>query len=124
MTVHKQLGNIEQAVAFYNKSSEIDPNYVFGTFGVGVLYYDKAIEIQDLAAQEVDDAKYMQLNNQMEETLAKSIEPFSKTFEKTSDNEIKAAAAEYLKNIFFRLRDKDASYQGLYEKYNNFLKGE
>ena len=122
--VHKQLGNIEQAVAFYNKSSEIDPNYVFGTFGVGVLYYDKAIEIQDLAAQEVDDAKYMQLNNQMEETLAKAIEPFTKTFEKATDDEIKAATAEYLKNIYFRLRDKDASYQGLYEKYNNFLKGE
>lgn len=122
--VHKQLGNVEKAVEFFNKSYEVDSKYIYGILGVGILFYEKAIEIQEKAAQEFDDAKYTELNNQMEATLAKAIEPFNKAFGETEDNDIKAAVAEYLKNIYFRLRDKDASYQGLYEKFNNFLKGE
>ncbi len=122
--VHKQLGNTEKAVEFFNKSYEIDPKYIYGIFGIGVLFYDQAVDIQEKASQELDDKKYNELNNQMEETLAKAIEPFNKTFNNTEDAEVKAAVAEYLKNIYFRLRDKDASYEGLYKKFNDFLKGE
>ena len=34
------------------------------------------------------------------------------------------AIAEYLKNIFFRFRDKGETYQAAYDKYNSFVKGE
>ena len=45
-------------------------------------------------------------------------------FAKTQDNEIKVAIAEYLKNIYFRLRDKNPEYEALSKKYEAFLKGE
>lgn len=122
--VNKQLGNIDEAVKSYRKATEVDHNYVFGMLGEGMLFYDKAVEIQDQANNEMDDNKYAALMTEMEETLAKAIKPFEDCFGVSKDIDIKNAAAEYLKNIFFRLREKDESYPALFEKYNNFLKGE
>ena len=42
----------------------------------------------------------------------------------TDDVELKNAIAEYLKNIYFRLRDKNPEYEALSKKYDAFLKGE
>lgn len=122
--VHKQLGDIENAVVLYKKSTEIDPNYVFGTLGLGILYYDQAIEIQTKASEELDDNKYYALIQELDATLEKAIEPFEHSFNATQDDELKAAVAEYLKNIYFRLREKNPDYEALSKKYEAFLKGE
>jgi len=119
--IYKQLGEFEKAGEMYLKSSEIDPSYVYGYLGIGVMYYENAVAIQAKAAEEYDDAKYNALNTEMENTLAKSIDPFAKAFEISNDPQIKIAVAEYLKNIYFRLRAKDDSYQGLYEKYKTYM---
>ena len=42
----------------------------------------------------------------------------------SDDKTIKTAVADYLKNIYFRFRDRSADYQAAYEKYNNYVKGE
>ena len=122
--VYKQLGDVENAAKLYEKSSEVDPNYVFGPLGLGALYYDKAIEIQNKASEELDDNKYYALVKELDETLEKAIAPFEKSFELTEDKDLKGAVAEYLKNIYFRLRDKNPEYEALSKKYEAFLKGE
>ena len=122
--VYKQLGDFENAVKLYKKSAEVDPNYVFGPLGLGVLYYDQAIDLQTKASEELDDNKYMALVKEMDETLEKAIDPFEAAFAKTTDKEIKGAVAEYLKNIYFRLREKNPSYEELSKKYDSFLKGD
>lgn len=122
--VHKQLGDFENAANLYKKSAEIDPNYVFGTLGLGVLYYDQAIDIQNRASEELDDAKYYALIQELDATLERAIEPFEKSFAATEDSDLKAAIAEYLKNIYFRLREKNPDYEALSKKYEAFLKGE
>jgi len=122
--VYKQLGDVENAAKLYTKSSEVDPTYTFGPLGLGALYYDKAIELQTKAGEELDDNKYFALMKEMDEYLEKAIEPFEKSFNMTEDVELKNAIAEYLKNIYFRLRDKNPEYEGLSKKYEAFLKGE
>lgn len=119
--VYKGLKDFDNAVKLYQKSSEVNPDYIYGTLAEGILYYDWAVEIQTAAAAELDDAKYMELNKQFEEVLLKAVDPFEKAFAASSDFEVKAAVAEYLKNVYFRFRDKDASYQEAYDKYNKFL---
>lgn len=121
--VYKQLGETEKAAELYKKSSEIDPSYIFGTLGVGILFYDKAVDLQNAASEELDDAKYNALMNEMETTLAQAIEPFEEAFSKANDSEIKVAVAEYLKNIYYRLREKNDAYPALYEKYKAFVEG-
>ena len=122
--VYKQLGDVENAAKLYEKASEVDPNYVFGPLGLGALYYDRAIELQTKASEELDDRKWEALVKEMDETLEKAIVPFEKSFELTQDAELKGAVAEYLKNIYFRLREKNPEYLELSKKYEAFLKGE
>ncbi len=122
--VNKQLGNTEDAAKMYIKATEVNPDYVYGALGLGMLWYDKAIEIQEKAGEELDDNKYFALVKEMEETLEKAIEPFEKAFAQSTDPEIKGAIAEYLRNIYFRLREKSPEYEALSKKYEAFLKGE
>lgn len=116
--VYKQLGDVENAARLYDKSFEINPEYVFGVLSKGVLYYEQAVKIQEEANAELDDTKYMELIKKMDETLLAAIAPFEKAYSITTDEEIKRGVAEYLKNIFFRFRDKGEEYQQQYEKYN------
>lgn len=122
--INDQLGNEDAAVAAWEKCAEISPKYGLGLYAEGVHFYNKAVEIQDQAAQELDDAKYMALAAQFEEVLIKSIEPFEKAFEISDDEDVKMSAAEYLKNATFRLRSKDAKFQEAYDKYNAYTQSE
>lgn len=119
--VWKNMKNVDKAIECYKKSMEIDKTYYFGSFAIGAAYYDRAVDIQTAAAEEVDDTKYEALVKQLEENLISAIEPFESCFSNTSDNEVKLVVAEYLKNIYFRFRDKDASYKAGLDKYTAYL---
>ncbi|MBO8444699.1 MAG: hypothetical protein IAC23_03255 [Bacteroidetes bacterium] len=116
--IHKELGHIEEAVASYNKSYEIDNNYAFGLIGIGILYYEQALELQEKAQNEFDDAKYTALVEQFETALKNAIDPFEKAFTVSKDESIKVSIAEYLKNIYYRFRDQDQKYADGYKKYD------
>lgn len=116
--VWKNLTELDKAIESYKKSVEIDPNYYFGYFAIGAAYYDHAVELQAKAADEMDDAKYETLLKDLEHNLEAAIEPFEKCFAASKDEEIKAVVAEYLKNIYFRFREKNETYMAGYEKYN------
>ncbi|MBR5055903.1 MAG: tetratricopeptide repeat protein [Bacteroidales bacterium] len=120
--IYKKLGDIENAEKLFRKSTEIDPKYVYGILSVGILYYEHAVEIQEKANNEFDDAKYAALVKEFEQSLENAVEPFEQSFKMTDDKEIQNAVAEYLKNIYFRFRTKSDDYQQKYEFYNNFLK--
>lgn len=116
--VWKNLNEMEKAVASYKKSVETDPNYYFGYFAIGAAFYDKAVELQAKAADEMDDSKYEALVKELEVNLEAAIEPFEKCFAASGDQEIKSVVAEYLKNIYFRFREKNDEYMASYQKYN------
>ena len=117
--INKELGNIEEAAKCYAQCATVDPNYEYGYIGAGVMYYDYAVELQEKAQEELDDAKYAALVEQFESALKSCIQPFEKAFEVTKDTELKVSIAEYLKNACFRFRDQ-ADYQAKYEKYNQY----
>ncbi|MDD2425309.1 MAG: tetratricopeptide repeat protein, partial [Bacteroidales bacterium] len=119
--VWKNLKEMEKALACYQKSIETDPNYYYGSFAIGAAYYDRAVDIQTKATEEMDDAKYEALVKQLEENLEAAIVPFESCFSICPDQEIKMVVAEYLKNIYFRFREKSEEYKANYEKFNSFL---
>ena len=117
-----KLGQVEEGLAAYAKCAEINPEYEFGYIGMGLYYYNRAVEIQD-EAQKVDlkDYKtYDRLNAEFEDVLKKCVEPFEKAFEISKDEEIKKGMAEYIKNACFRFRS-DPVYKEKLDKYNDFL---
>ena len=119
--IHKELGEIDAAVAAYLKSNEINPEYEFGLIGIGQMYYDQAIEFQEEAQNEFDDTKYQALVAQFETALKNAIEPFEKAYAVTKDKDIKVGIAEYLKNIYYRFRDQGQEYADNYAKYDKIV---
>ena len=119
--IHNQLGQTEEAVAAYEESNKVDPNYEYGFIGIGILYYNQALDLQTKAQEELDDAKYEALVKDFETALKNAIEPFEKAYAISKNNEIKVNIAEYLKNIYYRFRDQDADYQTKYEKYDEVV---
>lgn len=115
--INVKLGREEPALAAYRKCGEIDPNYEYGYIGEGIYFYNLAVDIQDKASVESDDAKYMAMMGEFETALKSCIAPFEKAFDITGDAEVRAQVAEYLKNACFRFRTEDASYQEKYDKY-------
>lgn len=120
--IHNKLGHKAEAIAAYRKSNEINPEYEFGLIGIGILYYNEAIELQDKAAAELDDAKYMALIEEFETVLMNAIEPFEGAYKVSKDQSIKVNIAEYLKNIYYRFRDKDAKFAEGFKKYDEVVK--
>lgn len=115
--IREKLGQEAEAVAAYNKCSEINPSYEYGYVGLGTHYYNKAVEIQDKASKETDDAKYMALMGQFETSLKACIPPFEKAYDLLKDADAKKAVAEYLKNACFRFRSEGATFVDKYNKY-------
>jgi tetratricopeptide (TPR) repeat protein len=122
--VLKNLGKFEDALRLYEKSIETDANFFFGYFQMGQAYYDRAVDIQTAASDELDDAKYLKMVEELDLMLEKAIAPFEKSFELVNDQEIRSVVVEYLKNIYFRLRTKSPEYEAAYEKYNQMLQGQ
>ncbi len=118
---YKQLGDLDKAAKAYDESAAKDPKYVFAYIGKGQMYYDKALELQEKAQNELDDTKYMALVQDFEVTLKKCIDPFEQAYTVCEDPSIKSTVAEYLKQIYYRFRDQDPKYQAGYEKYNAAL---
>lgn len=120
--IRSQLGDTENAVKAYRKCAEINPEYEYGFIGEGTMYYNKAIEVQTKAQDELDDTKYMALVKEFEEDLKACIPAFEKAFEVTKSEQVKAGVAEYLKNAYYRFRDEGADYKAGYEKYYTYGK--
>ena len=118
----KKLGQDAEALAAYEKATQVNPNYEWGFIGKGIQLYDMAVDLQDKASQEMDDAKYMALMGEFEKTLKGCIEPFEKAFNLVQDEGIKASLAEYLKNACFRFRSENEEFQAKYDKYNGYGK--
>ena len=105
----------------YGKSTQIDPGFFFGFFQMGQSYYDRAVDIQTAASDELDDNKYMKMVEELDQMLENAIAPFEKSFELAQEQELKDVVVEYLKNIYFRLRTKSPEYEAAYEKYNKMM---
>ena len=113
---------LAKAVAAYDACETVDPAYEYGHIGKGVMFYNIALELQEKAANELDDNKYMALVEQFEASLMKSIEPFEAAYNMSKDNGIKVSIAEYLKNIYYRFVPKGEEYEAGYKKYDEIVK--
>ena len=113
---------IAKAVAAYDACEGVNPEYEFGHIGKGVMFYNIAIELQEKAANELDDKKYMSLVEKFEAALMNALEPFEKAYAVSKDNNLRVNIAEYLKNIYYRFSTKGAEYENGYNKYSEIVK--
>ena len=91
---------VAKACEAYDACAVVNPEYEFGYIGKGIMFYNIAIELQEAAAAELDDAKWVKLNKQFTEALKNSLEPFEKAY-----------------NV-----SKGDKYEEGYNKYNEIVK--
>lgn len=117
----KQLGQIEEAVAAYDKCLQVNPNYEYGEIGKGQLYCAEGDKYGQLAQEEMNDAKYNELLDKCAENYKHAIVAFEKAFEISKSESIKQSIAEYLKQLYFKFRNESPEYQAGYEKYSSYV---
>ena len=113
---------IAKAVAAYDACAGISADYEFGYIGKGIMYYNIAIELQEKAANELDDAKWAALNDQFAAALKNAREPFENAYNVSKDDALRVNIAEYLKNIYYRFSSEGPEFEAGYKKYNEVVK--
>ena len=113
---------VTKAVEAYDSCARINPEYEFGFIGKGIMYYNIAIELQEKAAAELDDKKWVELNKQFTEALKNALEPFETAYKVTKDDSLKVNIAEYLKNIYYRFSSDGPEWEAGYRKYDEVVK--
>ena len=120
------IKDYEGAFAAYRKASEIDPNYEWGYYGEGSLWLQKQSDLVE-EANALPVNAYKEYDAKMEEisvALKSAVPAFEACYEKATDPTLKEAAADFLKRVYFALRNEAPEYQAGYEKYNAILGGE
>ncbi|MDR1055280.1 MAG: tetratricopeptide repeat protein [Prevotellaceae bacterium] len=116
----KSEDDYNKAIECYKKAIEIDPNYFFGYYGLGALYFNRAAiynnEAVETPVNQVE--KYEQLLKLAEEQFELSLEPMLKAYELNPNEKV---IVQSLKDIYFRFRTKKTEYQVEYDKFNNIL---
>ena len=114
------------ALAAYRKASEIDPNYEWGYYGEGSMWLSKqAALVEEANALPVN--AYKEYDAKMEEisqALKSAVPAFESCYAKATNDDLKGAAADFLKRVYFALRNEAPEYQAGYEKYNAIVGGE
>lgn len=117
--IYGGIKKFDKAMAAYDKALEIDPNYDI------VIYYKGYVNLQlaDELLPEIDKAEAARkwteadaLEAQRLEYIKASLPYFEKAYEISSSDQIKSVSAQYLKSLYFQLRNK--GYQEQYEKWN------
>jgi len=119
--VWKNLGNLDEAMKCFVKATEVNSNYVLAYYSIGSAYYEKALKIQEEASKELDNTKYDMLVKEMETSLESALAPLEKGFAVAVDEDVKLTLSEYLKNIYYRFREKSSDHAAAYEKYNQYF---
>ncbi len=121
--IYVGVKDYEKALAAYNKSSEIDPNYdmaYYGKANAALKQADDLIEVRD-ALDVREYKKYDEYTAQVIEIYKSAVEPFEQCYEVSQIPEVKAAAADFLKRLNFQLRNEDPKYQAAYEKWSELV---
>ena len=120
-----KLKDYDNAVKAYDKCAEVNPKYEMGHYGQGVMWFNRALEIQEEAnaLPYSEYKKYDALQEELSATLKKCLKPFETAFEVSENDAVKQSAADYLKRIYFIFRNESAENKANYEKYEAYLQG-
>ncbi len=108
----------DTAVLFYKKALAADSNYFDANYNLGVLYYNKAVEIEQASEKETNDLKFEALMVQRDEKFKEALPFLEKAYRINSDD---LPTVEALRNIYYRLK-MDAKMEDMTKKMQELKK--
>jgi tetratricopeptide (TPR) repeat protein len=116
-TLHDKLDNTDKAMAAYIKAIELNPEFFDAQYNLAALYFNQGVKLLEEAnkvpAREVD--RYDEVMAKANAEFKKSIKPMEKAYEL---NPSSPEVVETLRNLYFRFRNEDESFQKKYEEMN------
>lgn len=111
--IFDETGELEKAKKFYKKALEIDPKDFTAAYNLGVIYYNKGVDIVTKANKMKDEEKYKKLKNEADEYFLKAIPYMEKAHEiKPEEKQVMST----LKTLYYRLRTKKEDYLRKYKE--------
>jgi tetratricopeptide (TPR) repeat protein len=100
-TLYDKMGETEKAKQAYETCVQMDPDYFNAYYNMGVMYYNKAVEMYKEANTEPDINKYNVMKDEADKVLAKAVEPMEKAHEIAPDD---CDTIDTLKTLYYRLQ--------------------
>jgi tetratricopeptide (TPR) repeat protein len=117
--LHERLNDKENARKCYVKALEVDPGNYLGHYHVGIFHYNTGAKYNEQAIAERDEKESQRLLNLAEEELKKSLPFLEKAFELKPEE---VSTIQALKEINFRFRMENDTYEKNAKKYTELLK--
>jgi tetratricopeptide (TPR) repeat protein len=119
--IYDKLGDFDKSIAAFHKASELNPDDYGSAFNEGIIYIRRAEALTDelnaipVNEQALYDTKMKELND-----LYRSALP---AFEKAhQNNPTDVNSVDFLKSLYYRLREDSPEMQQNYDKYDALLK--
>jgi tetratricopeptide (TPR) repeat protein len=116
--IYEQLKDVDKAFESYSKALELDPDFFASQYSIGALFYNRAVELQNEAANELDDAKYRQLEEAMKESFKRSLPYLVRAHELMPEER---SIVETLRGIYYRFHEESAEMNEQFERYSKVL---
>lgn len=118
----QKLQNFDNAIKAYDKALEFSSENEDAYIGKGLMYYDRAAELNDRALNEMDNAKYEALAAQSAAALRETAAQFELAYDLVKDQKRKIAIATEIKKIYFRFRSNGGEDEEKYNKYDQIVR--
>jgi len=109
--LYEMLERYDEAMGDFEKVLELDPKNADATAGKGRVYYNKAVKMNEAAANIMDNKEYKKAIDEMNEVFRQSLPYFEKAHELKPDN---TNYMQTLKMLYYRFRTEP----GMQEKYD------
>lgn len=120
--IYKRLSDYEKAEASYNAAIAMTPDSPDAYIALGGYYIDRGNEYFNKGQETFDQKEYDALMVQYEDMCVASLEPLEKAYSLMPESDFKKNIAATIKQVCFVLRNKDAKFMEMYEKYNELSK--
>ena len=118
-TLYESLEKPEKAIASYEEALEIDPEFFNANYNLGVLYYNKVVDLLREADKIKNNKKYNEAKNEAMKELKKAV-PYLEKAEELEPNNLEVLST--LKSVYYWLEMED-EYNRI-QKKEKAIKGE
>lgn len=103
-TLYDKMGDMGKAQETYQKCIEIDPDYFNAYYNIGVMYYNKAVEMYKEADKIGTPKEYGEAKDAADEVLAEAL-PYMEKAHEIDPEEV--STLETLKTLYYRMGMND-----------------
>lgn len=103
-TLYDKMGDMDKAMETYQRCLDVDPNYFNAYYNMGVMYYNKAVEMNKEAEKIGTPKEYGEAKDAADEVFKQSL-PFME--KANSINPDDCGTLETLKTLYYRLQMND-----------------